>query len=577
LFVRVPSSAEAEWNNKINWTPVSGAGLYNIYASTGGDYGYIGSTDKIQFIDDHIGPDVAFTPPRSRDPFRDDGTGNRYPKAVGFYEQRRVFGNTNEKPNRFFMTRIGNLYNFAGSYPTQDDDPIIATLASLKISAIEHILPLTDLVLLTSGGEFRVFSQVGALTPSTIQVKAQSYYGSTKLRPILAGEVGMFVSHGQVIRDFSYAFADDKFVGKDLTVLARHLFRGMTIVDWGFASSPYSVVWAIRNDGVMLSLTYKPEQDIYAWARHTTLGSYKSVAVVREGDYDVPYFLVERTINGVVQRFTERQRDREFTDLHDAYCVDAGVTYNSPSFTITGMTSANPVVVTTSAAHGYSNGDTVDLSEVQEVNLLETMQEGLSSDFNGVGFTIANVTSTTFELQFGGANYDGSGFAAYSSSGVVRKAVTTVGGLWHLEGATVVAAANGKPVTGLTVVNGDITLTNPASRVHVGLGYIPRLMTLPISSYADGQTIQGKYKNVNKLTVQLERSMGMWVGPSRDLMREVPFKAPVGPAPVVSYNDDKDVTLKADWSKRKQMVIEQRSPLPLTIMAFVPDLNVGGN
>jgi len=577
LFLRVVESADVEWNNTIRWEAAEGAALYNIYASTGGDYGYIGSTDKLQFIDDHIGPDTAFTPPRSRDPFRDDGTGDRYPKAVGFHEQRRVFGYTDEFPNRFFMTKIGNLYNFAGSYPTQDDDPIIATLASLKVASIEHILPLTDLVLLTSGGEFRVFSQTGALTPSTIQIKPQSYYGSTKLRPILAGEVGMFVSHGAVVRDFSYGFADDKFVGKDLTVLARHLFRGHTIVDWGFASAPYSVVWAVRDDGVLLSLTYMPEQDIYAWAHHTTYGEYLSVAVVKENGYDVPYFLVRRTLNGVTQKTVERLRDHEFTDLHDAFCVDAGLTFESEAFSITGMTDASPVVVTTSSAHGFSNGDTVDISGVFEVDESLTTQQIASPDYNGSGFTIANVTSTTFELQFGGVDYNGSGFAGYSYGGVVRKAVTTVEGLWHLEGATVVAAANGKSVKDLVVTNGAITLPDRASRVHVGLPYTPRLITLPLSTYADGQTSVGKYKNVSKLTVQLERSMGMWSGPTLDQMREARFPAVAGHRTTQMFNEDLDVTLKSDWDKRKQIIIEQRDPLPLSILALVPDLNIGGN
>lgn len=577
LFLRVVESADTEWDNTINWEAADDAALYNIYASTGGDYGYIGSTDKLQFIDDNIGPDTAFTPPRSRDPFRDDGTGNRYPKAVGFHEQRRVFGYTNEYPNRFFMTKIGNLYNFAGSYPTQDDDPIIATLASLKVASIEHILPLTDLVLLTSGGEFRIFSQVGAITPSTIQVKPQSYYGSTKLRPILAGEVGMFVSHGAVVRDFSYAFADDKFVGKDLTVLARHLFRGHTIVDWGFASAPYSVVWAVRDDGVLLSLTYMPEQDIYAWAHHTTYGEYLSVAVIKEDGNDVPYFLIERKIDGVTQRVVERMHTREFTDLHDAFCVDAGLTFESTAFTITGMTAASPVVVTTSSAHGLSNGDTVDINGVMHVDALQTAQEALSSDYNGVGFTVANVTATTFEMQFGGTDYNGSGFAEYSYDGVVRKAVTTVEGLWHLEGATVVAAANGKAVTDLVVTDGEITLTDKASRVHVGLPYYPRLITLPLSTYADGQTVVGRYKNVSKLTVQLERSMGMWSGPTVDQMREAKFPATTGHSAVQLFDEDLDVTLKSDWDKRKQIVIEQRAPLPLSILALVPDLNIGGN
>jgi hypothetical protein len=41
--------------------------------------------------------------------------------------------------------------------------------------------------------------------------------------------------------------------------------------------------------------------------------------------------------------------------------------------------------------------------------------------------------------------------------------------------------------------------------------------------------------------------------------------------------EDINVTLKADWSKEKQVVIEQRSPLPMTILSVTPDVAVGGN
>lgn len=573
-------SVPVEWENRVYWTSTAeGASLYNVYASTGGGYGYIGSTFRQSFTDDHIAPDFSIAPPRTRDPFRDkDGDGNNYPGAVTFSDQRRVFGRTNNNRNRIFMTSTGDIYNFAGAQPLQDDDPIIASLVSPRVNDIEHLVALSDLIVFTTGGEFRVSGADGVISPNTLQIKPQSYYGTTKLPPILAGEVGLFCTPGWHVRDFSYQFVDDKFVGKDLTVLCRHLFRNHSLVDWAFAASPHSVAWVVRDDGLILSLTYLPEQDVYAWTRHTTAGKAKSVAVVREGSYDVPYFLLERTIEGVTVNTIERMQPHTFTDLHDAFCVDAGLTLDDP-ITLTGATATNPVVVTTSAAHGLSNGDTVDISGVKETVGVSTStdREQVSSDYNGVGYTVANVTATTFELQSNAVDVDGSGFAAYSSGGEVRKAVTTVGGLWHLEGASVVAAANGEVVTGLTVTNGAVTLTDAASRVHVGLPYIPRLITLPLASYSDGQTINGRAKNISRLTVDLNYSRGLWTGPSTDQMREYTTPPLAAREAADFYTDSVDVTLKSDWAKKKQLVVEQRDPLPLTITALTPDANVGGN
>ena len=429
---------------------------------------------------------------------------------------------------------------------------------------------------MTSGAEFRIKGTGdAAFTPSTINIKPQSFYGSTALRPVVAGNVALFVSPGQFIREIAYEFATDNFTGRDLSVLARHLVEDYELVDWTFSQAPYSVVWAIRNDGVALILTYQKEQEVYAWTRATTDGLYRSVTAVREGDVDAIYVLVERVIDGHPVQFIERVDDRKFTDLSDAFCVDAGLTLDVP-ITITDMTATDPVVVT-APAHGFSNGDIVDISDVYEVTDTVTQRKKLSVNYNGTGFVVANVTTDTFELQNAGSDYDGSGFAVYSSGGAVRKAVTTLTGLWHLEGASVVAAANGYAQTGITVTNGSITLNEPASRVHIGLPYTCQLITLPVSTYAEGETIQGRPKNITSLTVQVERTMGMWTGPSVDQMREAKFGLPAlygQPLPMVT--EDIDVTLKGDWGKKKQVVIEQRSPLPMTVLALVPDITLGG-
>jgi hypothetical protein len=285
---------------------------------------------------------------------------------------------------------------------------------------------------------------------------------------------------------------------------------------------------------------------------------------------------VRRVIDGTVKQFIERLDDRQFEDLQDAFCVDCGLTLDDPII-ITGMTAADPVVVT-APAHGLSNGDVVDIADVFEVSTSNTRREVPSSDYTGTGFTIANVTTNTFELQNAGADYDGSGFAAYSSGGVVRKAVTTISGLAHLEGAEVVAAANGYAETGLTVSSGSVTLSAPASRVHVGLPFTCQMITLPISTYGSGNVVDKRAMNISRLTVQVERTMGMWTGPTPDQMREAKFGLPAlygQPLPMVT--EDIDVTLKADWGKKKQVVIEQRSPLPLSVLSITPDVSVGGN
>lgn len=97
----------------------------------------------------------------------------------------------------------------------------------------------------------------------------------------------------------------------------------------------------------------------------------------------------------------------EFGDLYCRFYYQGSPVVTGTTATITGITAANPPVVTTSAAHGYSNGDDVFITGVS--GMLEV---------NGRWFKAANVTATTFELQtIHSQNVDGSGYDAYVSDG----------------------------------------------------------------------------------------------------------------------------------------------------------------
>lgn len=78
--------------------------------------------------------------------------------------------------------------------------------------------------------------------------------------------------------------------------------------------------------------------------------------------------------------------------------------------TITGVTQANPAVVT-SAAHGFSNGDWVYISGVVGMTRL-----------NGRTFKVAGVATNTFQLQdVDGNNINSTGYGAYVSGGTVSR------------------------------------------------------------------------------------------------------------------------------------------------------------
>jgi len=568
------TSKDAAWDNTVTWSAAAGAGTYNIYREENGIYGFVGRAEGTSFNDDNIDPDGGDTPPKARNPF--NATGD-YPSTVGYHQQRRVFANTDNDTQKFFMSQTGNISNMSFSSPQKDDDAITVTIASRQVNEIRHFVSLSDLVILTSGGEWLVEGIDGVITPSGIQVKPQSYYGSTILTPIVAGDIVIYMQPGQTVRDLGYKYESDSYSGNDLSVLARHLFDYNTLSDWSFAQAPHNLIWCVRDDGICLSLTYSREQNVFGWARHTTQGDFKSVAAIREGDDDFSYFLVERTVNGSAMKYVERMQTRDFTDIQDSFFVDSGLTLDNP-VDISGFTNANPVVITTATSHNLTNGDTVDISGIKVSDSSTTRGWAYDTDLEGSGYTVANVTSTTFELQNNGSNVDGTSFSVYHSGGKVREAVTSISGLWHLEGQAVVALGNGYVERNLTVSNGGITLQNKASRVHIGLPYTSEMQTLRIDNGNALDTIQGRNKKISRLSIRFEQSLGGWYGPDLDHMREIKYGLPAQYGQTPDWiTGDKDLTMSPSWNKDGQIVVQQRDPLPMTLLALIPEVIPGGN
>jgi hypothetical protein len=572
----VISNSAVTKDNVITWTDLPTAESYNIYNEKDGVFGFIGRSEIDSFTDNNISPDLTDTPPKARDPFMSAGD---YPAAVGYHQQRRGFAAGTNNPQQLNLTQVANHFNLTVSSPSKDDDAIQVTIASRKVNEIRWLVDLGDLILLTSGGEWKVSGVDGVITPSGIQIEPQSYYGSEEIPPITAGDVVIFMQPGWTVRDLTYKFETDAYSGNDISVLARHLFDFNSFTDWAYAQAPHSMIWAARDDGVMLAMTYSREQEVFAWTRQTTLGDFKSVASVREGDDDYVYAVVQRTVGTRTVQFIERLHNHDIKDVQDAFHVDSGLSLDTP-FTITGFTQADPIVVTTATAHGFSNSDTVDISDIKVASTAAGDVQGWkqSTELDGFGYTVANVTSTTFEVQLNGVNVDGTGFDAYDQGGKVRKAVTAISGLWHLEGETIVGLANGYATGELTVASGAVTIPNAASRVHLGLPFQSQIKTLRLDAGNATDSIQGRNKKLSRLAVRLEKTMGLWVGPDLDHMHEAKFGLPLLYGQVLNMIDgDKDVTMGPSWNKEGQVILQQRDPLPCTILSLIPDVYLGGN
>src|SRR5690606_7535126 len=190
-----------------------------------------------------------------------------------------------------------------------------------------------------------------AITPASLDFRKHTRRGSAPHPAIEVGDIALFVQRqGAVVRAFGYSFEKDGFRTNDLTLLAPHLFRGHTIVDWCYQQDPDSIVWCVRDDGVLLALTFVEEQNTFAWtdcylggtfgsgASATGYGVVESCACIEESDQDAVYFVVKRTINGQTKRYIEKlvkRWDGDSEDIRAAKFSDSHIVFTSASATST--------------------------------------------------------------------------------------------------------------------------------------------------------------------------------------------------------------------------------------------------
>ena len=362
--VSVEGEIESSWGVSeyitLTFDKVENATEYNIYRSVNGVFGYVGSTSDTTFVDDKIEPDLSSTAPVFTNPFENDNN----PACVNYFQQRKIFACLKNSPQQLVASQTSTNNNFNISRPLAATDSINITLSEREVNEIRHIIALNDLVLLTSGGDWKLNGSDGTFAASSSLVASpQSFYGCSHVAPIVSGNMILFVqSGGNVVRDLGYTYVSDSYDGEELSIFANHLFEGKQIVDMAYSKEPYRILWCVMSDGTVNALTYNKKQEVAGWHRHETKGEFESVAVIREGFEDVVYFVVKRKINGKIKRFIERMSSRLVNKTQDGIFLDSCLCYEGePIETVLGLEHLEGEEITVLA-----DGDVIENLIVQE-------------------------------------------------------------------------------------------------------------------------------------------------------------------------------------------------------------------
>lgn len=144
----------------------------------------------------------------------------------------------------------------------------------------------------------------------------------------------------------------------------------------------------------------------------------------------------------------------------------------------------------------------------------------------------------------------------------------TITGLWHLRGETVAYLNNGTPGTGTVSATGALTVT-ATTKCHIGYAFTSVLKTLDFEAGAASGSAQGRQKRISAVTLRLHRSQGGSVG-IEGATDAIEYDG------TALFSGDRVVTMPSGWDERCHVYIEHDDPVPFTVLAVIPELNVTG-
>ena len=521
-----------------------------------------------------------------------------FPAVIAFHEQRLWLGANPGAAQTIYGSVVSLFETFSPADLTDgailDDSGMVYTIAADEANVIRWMDSGRTLILGTSGGIWPVqaTTRLEAITPTNIQVKRSVVAGASTVPPIHVDDISIYLSttRRQVL-GVGYEGDRDTYIADDLTLLADHISES-GIDEIAYAREPYSVVWGVRNDGVLVGLTNVTEQSVFAWHRHVLGGSFgsgdavvESVAVIPAptGDprstgrtnipHDQVWLIVKRTIGGLTKRYVEFMED-DFSDtdvVEDAFFVDSGLTYNSTATdTITGLSHLDGETVQV-VADGGAHPDRVVASGQITLNAstYTKVHVGL------YGFALVDSLNIEPEIRGG------------SSQGLLKRIPITTLRFDRTVGGEICSSPDDRPSDTFTGdgTNTGLSLTFRFSRQSdivvtrrvIATGVETTMVLTTDYTVTGGGIALGTVTPVDGATDF--PSTVKWI-----IQRSVPDYEPIFfravgdqmDVPPPLFTGDKRIALECGWSREGRWMFRQPQPLPCNLLAIIPQVEVSG-
>ena len=318
-----------------------------------------------------------------------DTTG--HPSCVSFFEQRLVFAGTTDEPQTLYFSKSGDYENMTTG--TNADDAMVYTIASNQVNKIRYLKAVRTLLIGTTGGEFSVSADGtdAAVTPTNVTIKRQSSFGAANVDAQPAGNAVLFLQRAKrKIRELAYNYDSDGYVAPDLTIL-NETVTNSGITEMAYQQAPDSILWCVRDDGVLAGLTYQRTDNVVAWHRH-----------IIGGKSDTGKNIIQQKINFTANGTIVNGTANSITLASHGLVTNDPIYYYAAANPITGISSGSLYYVITTDANTIKLSLTAALSAAgTAISLTAPSTASTQSIYQGVNISSNVIYSSAHGLKTG--------------------------------------------------------------------------------------------------------------------------------------------------------------------------------
>lgn len=445
-----------------------------------------------------------------------------YPAAVAFHMERLYFGGGLYTPQTVQGSRPGDFPVFS---PTDDEDlvtddmGVVYNLATDELNSIVWLKSTDSLYIGTIGPEFKLtVSGSEVITPSNFQFQRISNYGSSRVEPQFVGNSIIFSQNSlRTLRELTYNFSTDKYQAQDISILGEHLTApGLT--SFNYQQEPHTIIWA----------TQQVHENRLTGNVERTGGRLVGLTYDKEQNVMAWH---RHTIGG------------KEVEVENVECVFNDSIQQDQVW----------LVVRRKIGTEY-------------VRTIEVIDKDFRMD------------SPLIDMYFVDCGVKYNAYKLDIENELYGQAVDQLSGLTWLAGETVKVTVDGASHPDVVVsADGTVNLETEGRFITVGLYAPARYQSLYLDPEVGGtNSAQGYTQNIVKAYVRFYNTMGGKIGPTFDKMEEIQYRTPQDAMDeaIPLFTGEKQLNFPANWNHYTQVCVEQDEPLPITILAIIPEVRV---